>query len=202
MVAAGPTGVFMYTPKAFRSINNANLNNFDIWDTDIDPACKANFNACTAQSDLCGCHAVVVVGYGTQATKDYWIIAKSWGTNWGKDGYARVLRGSNTLGIENVRAVRITDVNLTSVLPQQQKSGDTTVNVNVYTEEKKTANSDASTAGVIIFSILIPTMLLSFYCLAWPFDYTPYTPVPKENPIPVMVIKQQPQSINCHQRLL
>jgi len=46
-------------------------------------------------------HGVAVVGYGTDKGQDYWIVRNSWGTVWGEEGYARLLRGVNKCGIAN-----------------------------------------------------------------------------------------------------
>jgi len=40
-------------------------------------------------------HAVVIVGYGTEAGKDYYLIRNSWSTYWGDEGYIKIARGDN-----------------------------------------------------------------------------------------------------------
>jgi len=47
-----------------------------------------------------GGHAVKMVGWGTDAGQDYWLIANSWDTTWGEQGFFRIRRGSNECGIE------------------------------------------------------------------------------------------------------
>lgn len=42
---------------------------------------------------LLGGHAVKVVGWGTSGSTKYWIVANSWGSSWGEQGFFRIAFG-------------------------------------------------------------------------------------------------------------
>ncbi|KAG2375398.1 hypothetical protein C9374_010021 [Naegleria lovaniensis] len=50
-----------------------------------------------------GGHAVKIVGYGVDSVsnKKYWIVANSWGTGWGMNGYFWILKGTDECGFES-----------------------------------------------------------------------------------------------------
>lgn len=47
-------------------------------------------------------HVVLVVGYGEEKGTPYWIVKNSWGTEWGEDGYFRIMRGNDECSIESI----------------------------------------------------------------------------------------------------
>jgi len=49
-----------------------------------------------------GGHAVKLVGWGTDSGTDYWLVANSWSTEWGENGFFKIKRGSDECGIETM----------------------------------------------------------------------------------------------------
>ncbi|KAL5460170.1 hypothetical protein EMCRGX_G033598 [Ephydatia muelleri] len=55
-------------------------------------------------------HAVQLVGYDLTGPLGYWIVRNTWGTDWGEDGYLRLLFGANTCGVDR-RGSQLCDQN-------------------------------------------------------------------------------------------
>ena len=47
--------------------------------------------------------AVRILGWGIdeQSKTPYWLCSNAWGSDWGDNGYFRILRGKNECGIED-----------------------------------------------------------------------------------------------------
>lgn len=54
------------------------------------------------QGPFVGGHAVKIIGWGTQNSTDYWLVANSWDTTWGAlGGYFLIRRGVDECYIES-----------------------------------------------------------------------------------------------------
>lgn len=49
---------------------------------------------------LLGGHAVKMIGWGVENGQDYWILANSWNTDWGDNGFFKIRRGVDECGVE------------------------------------------------------------------------------------------------------
>ncbi|XP_053698110.1 cathepsin B-like [Sabethes cyaneus] len=50
---------------------------------------------------MLGGHAIRILGWGVENGTKYWLIANSWNSDWGDNGYFKILRGEDHLGIES-----------------------------------------------------------------------------------------------------
>nr|XP_022913411.1 cathepsin B [Onthophagus taurus] len=48
-----------------------------------------------------GGHAIRILGWGVENGNKYWLIANSWNSDWGDNGYFKMLRGKDHCGIES-----------------------------------------------------------------------------------------------------
>ena len=42
---------------------------------------------------------MIIVGYGKEDDKEFWIIRNSWGEEWGERGYGRILITDDEIGV-------------------------------------------------------------------------------------------------------
>jgi len=50
---------------------------------------------------MAGRHAVRLIGWGMEGTTPYWMVANSWGTSWGMNGWFKILRGTDECEFES-----------------------------------------------------------------------------------------------------
>lgn len=51
--------------------------------------------------DALGGHAIKILGWGVENGNKYWLIANSWNSDWGANGFFKILRGEDHCGIES-----------------------------------------------------------------------------------------------------
>lgn len=73
---------------------------------EADKAVFQNYKSGIFNSTACGTaldHAVIVVGWGTSGSTEYWTVRNSWGTTWGEKGYIRmqITTGAGICGVQS-----------------------------------------------------------------------------------------------------
>ncbi|EPB68408.1 hypothetical protein ANCCEY_12498 [Ancylostoma ceylanicum] len=48
-----------------------------------------------------GAHSIKLIGWVQENVIPYWFVANTWNSDWGENGYFRILRGRNECGVES-----------------------------------------------------------------------------------------------------
>merc|ERR1712241_549583 len=70
---------------------NADDSKFQRW--------QKNFGIYDGPCSISPNHAVLIVGYGEEEYRPYWLVKNSWSTSWGDNGYIKMARNVNICGI-------------------------------------------------------------------------------------------------------
>lgn len=69
-----------------------------------------------------GGHIAVLMGYGEEKGKKYWLVQNVWNSAWGDKGYVKIRRGHNEMGIENDASGAISQfdkLSLSDIIPTE-----------------------------------------------------------------------------------
>lgn len=125
-------------------------------------------------------HYVTIVGWGEEDEDDYWIVRNSWGSYWGENGFARIRRGFNIMGIESDCSWAepiLNGLNVTSVAAEKLSSAEKLASPSELTSASKLASPSKLSTSTTRSSTL------GFSSCGYPTDWTLNTPVIK-TPIP------------------
>jgi len=89
----GPGGIYVKVENQFQSYSGDGVLD--------DKTCTRGDDGVTCKYTSADTnHAAALVGWGTDNGKKYWLIQNSWGPGWGNNGFLKLARGYNALGVE------------------------------------------------------------------------------------------------------